>query len=99
MNVGYENEKKEELKIFILRIHFLIWELEVEGKPKFVNQIKYSLHTVSENIILGTFIFIISLINIESGRKLRRVADLEEKNKRRLYMINSQFCLSLLFYP
>lgn len=36
MNVGYENEKKEEFKIFILRIHFLIWELEVEGKPKFV---------------------------------------------------------------
>lgn len=64
-----------------------------------INQIKYSLHTVSENIILGTFIFIISLINIESGRKLRRVADLEEKNKRGLYMINLQFCLSLLFYP
>lgn len=76
-----ENEEKEEFKIFILRSYLLIWELGVEGKPKFANQIRYLFTAYMSGNILGKFTFVISLINIiESGReKLQRVAGLEEK--------------------
>lgn len=79
-----ENEEKEEFKIFIVRSYLLIWELGVEGKPKFANQIRCLFTAYMSGNILGKFTFVLSFINIiESGRKkLRRVAGLEEKNKR-----------------
>lgn len=86
MNVGYENEKKEEFKMINSEDSCSYMGVGGRRKPKCLNQTKYSLHTVSGNIILSTFIFVISLINIESGRKLRRGAGLEDKNERRLYI-------------